>query len=78
MSERVHPPTGLSDEAATAEYDLIHQAEAEEQKLHPKDSMTEDPGQQTTPSPATHSEVKSERRGSKFGKMKDTLLGKHK
>jgi hypothetical protein len=33
MSERVHPPTGLSDEAATAEYDLIHQAEAEEQKV---------------------------------------------
>lgn len=31
-----HPPSGLSDEAASAEYDLIHQAEAEEQRVCPR------------------------------------------
>ncbi|KAI9148180.1 hypothetical protein HJFPF1_12006 [Paramyrothecium foliicola] len=41
--------TGISDEAAVAEHDLMANAEREEQRLHPTDSMTEDPNEQSRP-----------------------------
>jgi hypothetical protein len=67
--------TGISDEAATGEHDLIHQAELEEQKAHPRDSMTRTPQPGDNNTNLGSTENQGDKHESTLGKVKDTLTG---
>ncbi|KFA81580.1 hypothetical protein S40288_11309 [Stachybotrys chartarum IBT 40288] len=71
-----HGETGVTDEVAIESHDLIHGAEIEEQRLHPKDSQTRDP---TLPASAGVDEEANAKTGGggkaggMVGKVKETL-----
>ncbi|KAM5342133.1 hypothetical protein ACJ41O_015164 [Fusarium nematophilum] len=68
-------PTGLSDDMAVETHDLIHDAEAEEQKLHGTHALTqEDSG----PSEETKGALGGEHKESTMDKLKETLHLKKK
>ena len=69
--------TGISDEAAIAEHDLMASAEREEQRLHPTDSMTEDPNESRSAgvgnAPSDNQAAGGRRKESIVDKVKDAL-----
>jgi hypothetical protein len=72
-----NPKTGISDEAAVAEHDLMAQADREEQRLHPSDSMTEDPNERAAAgiggAAPSHQPGTTRRKESIVDKIKDAL-----
>ncbi|KAH7310650.1 hypothetical protein B0I35DRAFT_481951 [Stachybotrys elegans] len=72
--ERQRRSSGISDDAAEASHDLIHNAEVEEQRLHPNDSQTVRPYDE----PATGDLGSSASGQTGSSGQKDSMMGKVK